>query len=127
MEEFFPTLLLDLLVISITFSIVLMALIQKFKVLSFINKSWQVWFLNLIFSFLIGIPFAMTFYNITLKDSLWVGFFSFVGASGIYQALKNQKIINYTPSSISNKVTLDKKMKLRGHHDLFRKSTCNYK
>ena len=59
MEEFFPTLLLDLLVISITFSIVLMALIQKFKVLSFINKSWQVWFLNLIFSFLIGIPFAM--------------------------------------------------------------------
>ena len=95
MEEFFPTLLLDLLVISITFSIVLMALIQKFKVLSFINKSWQVWFLNLIFSFLIGIPFAMTFYNITLKDSLWVGFFSFVGASGIYQALKNQKIINY--------------------------------
>ena len=109
MEEFFPTLLLDLLVISITFSIVLMALIQKFKVLSFINKSWQVWFLNLIFSFLIGIPFAMTFYNITLKDSLWVGFFSFVGASGIYQALKNQKIINYTPSSISNKVTLDKK------------------
>ena len=113
MEEFFPTLLLDLLVISITFSIVLMALIQKFKVLSFINKSWQVWFLNLIFSFLIGIPFAMTFYNITLKDSLWGGFFSFVGASGIYQALKNQKIINYTPSSISNKVTLDKKNEIK--------------
>ena len=113
MEEFFPTLLLDLLVISITFSIVLMALIQKFKVLTFINKSWQVWLLNLIFAYLIGVPFAMTFYDITLKNSLWVGFFSFVGASGIYEALKNQNIINYKPSSISDKITLDRNNEIK--------------
>ncbi len=108
MEEFFPTKLLDLLVISITFGIILMAFIQKVKSLSFISKSWQVWVLNLIFSFFIGIPFAMTFYNISLEDSLWVGLFSFIGASGIYQALKNQKIINYTPSSISDKISISK-------------------
>lgn len=113
MEEFFPTLLLDLLVISITFSIILMAFIQKIKVLSFINKSWQVWFLNLLFSFLIGIPFAMTFYNITLENSLWIGFFSFVGASGIYEALKNQNIINYRPSSISDKISIDKENEIK--------------
>lgn len=108
MEEFFPTKLLDLLVISITFGIILMAFIQKVKSLSFINKSWQVWLLNFIFSFSIGIPFAMTFYNTSLKDSLWVGLFSFIGAAGIYQTLKNQKIINYTPSSISDKISISK-------------------
>jgi hypothetical protein len=108
MEEFFPTLLLDLLVISITFSIILMALIQKIKSLSLINKSWQVWLLNLIFSFSLGIPFSMTFYDISLPNSIWVGLFSFIGASTIYEALKNQNIITYKPSSISDTITISK-------------------
>ena len=113
MEEFFPTLLIDLLVISVTFSIILMALIQKIKSLPFINKSWQVWILNFIFSFGIGIPFSITFYNITLKDSLWVGMFSFIGASGIYEAFKNQNIINYKPSSVSDNITISKKNEIK--------------
>lgn len=101
MEEYFPTLLLDLLVISATFSVILMALIQKFKTLSFINKSWQLWIIHLIFSFTIGIPFAMIFYNINIYDSIWVGLFSFVGASTIYDTLKNQNIFTYKPSSLN--------------------------
>jgi hypothetical protein len=113
MEEFFPTLLLDLLVISITFSIILMALIQKIKSLSFIKKSWQVWLLNLFFSFSLGIPFSITFYNISLKNSIWVGLFSFIGASSIYEALKNQNIINYTPSSISDTITISKSNEIK--------------
>lgn len=113
MEEIFPPLLLDLLVVSITFSVILMAFIQKLKTLSFFHKSWQIWILNFIFSFLIGIPFAMIFYDITLFHSIWVGFFSFVGASGIYEALKNQNIINYKPSSISDKMTIDKENEIR--------------
>lgn len=106
MEEFLPTLLLDLLVISVTFSAVLMVLIQKLKDLSFITKSWQVWFLNLILSFAIGIPFAMNFYKISFINSLWVGLFSFIGASSIYEMLKKQNMINYKPSSISDTVTI---------------------
>lgn len=113
MEEFFPTLLLDLLVISITFSVILMTLIQKFKNLSFINKSWHIWILNFLFSFLIGIPFSMTFYNIDLKNSIWVGLFSFIGASSIYETLKNQNIINYKPSSISDTVTISKENEIK--------------
>lgn len=113
MEDFFPTLLIDLLVISITFSVILMAFIQKLKGLSFIRKSWQIWILNFIFSFAIGIPFAITFYDTSFINSLWVSFFSFVGASGIYEALKNQNIINYKPSSISDKITIDKKNEIK--------------
>ena len=113
MEEFLPTLLLDLLVISVTFSVILMALIQKLKGFVFITKSWQVWILNLILSFAVGIPFSMTFYNISLIDSIWVGLFSFIGASAIYQGLKSQNMINYKPSSISDTVAIAKKNEIK--------------
>ncbi len=113
MENILPTLLLDLIVISITFSVILMALIQKLKTLSFINKSWHIWFLNLILSFLVGIPFSITFYNLSLKDSIWVGLFSFIGASAIYEGLKNQNLINYKPSSISDTVTISSENEIK--------------
>lgn len=106
MEEFFPTLLLDLLVISITFSVILMAFIQKIKALSFIQKSWQIWILNLISSFVIGIPFAITFYGVNIYDAIWVGLFSFIGASAIYEGLKNQNIITYKPSSLKKEKSI---------------------
>lgn len=108
MEDIFPKLLIDLLTISVTFSFILMILIQKFKSLNFINKSWEVWILNLIFSFSIGIPFGMHFYSLDINDSIWVGLFSFVGAASIYQMLKNQTIINYTPTAIGDTITLSK-------------------
>lgn len=113
MEEFLPTMLLDLLVISIVYSAILMTLIQKFKALPFVKKSWHVWVLNLMFSFGIGIPFALNFYNIDIKNAIWVGFFSFIGASAIYEALKNQTIIRYKPSSISDNITLSKDKEIK--------------
>ena len=106
MEAFFPTHLLDLLTVSMVFSVVLMTLVQKFKSVSFIKKSWHIWLLNLFFSFAIGIPFGMTFYNLNIKDGIWVGVFSFIGASSIYEMLKTQNFINYKPSSISDGVTI---------------------
>jgi len=106
MEEFFPTLLIDLLIVSVVFSTILMMLIQKFKSFSFIKKSWQVWILNLFFSFAIGIPFGIMFYDLNVQEGIWVGLFSFVGASGIYEALKNQNLINYKPTSVTDTVTI---------------------
>lgn len=108
MEELFPTHLLDVLAISVTFSFILMTLIQKFKTLSFVTQSWQVWILNFLCSFLLGIPFAMTFYNTSLCDSIWVGIFSFIGASSIYSALKKQTILTYKPTSITDTLKISK-------------------
>lgn len=113
MGEFFPDLLINLLIISITYSVILMALLQRFKALSFINKSWHIWILNLIFSFLIGIPFAITFYDVSILDSIWVGLFSFIGASAIYEALSNQNIINIKPASLDNEITISKENEIK--------------
>lgn len=113
MEEIFPKLLIDLITISVTFSFILMILIQKIKTLNFINKSWEVWVLNLLFSFAIGIPFGLHFYGLDIKDSIWVGFFSFIGAASIYNVLKTQNIINYTPISIDDKISISTKNEIK--------------
>lgn len=108
MENFFPSLLLELLSISITFSIILMAVIQKLKSFSCIKKSCHVMILNIILAFLIGIPFGITFYNINLVESCWTALFSFVGASSIYEALKKQNVVNYTPTAIDDSFKIKK-------------------
>ena len=113
MEEFLPTRLLDVLIVSVTFSFILMALIQKFKTLKIINKSTIIWVLNTICSFLVGVPFAYSFYNFSWIDSLWVGLFSFIGAPTIYEALKNQQIITYKPKSISDYVEIPKENEIK--------------
>lgn len=91
--------LLNILMISITFSVILMAFIQKIKDLEFIKKGWQIWLANLVFSFAIGIPFAMNFYNLEITLAIWVSVFGFIGAPTLYETLKSQNIINYTPKS----------------------------
>lgn len=115
MEQIFPELLIKLLTISVTFSFILMILIQKFKTLRCINHSWIIWILNLIFSFSVGIPFSLHFYNTSIKDSIWVGFFSFIGAASIYQALKNQTILNYKPTAIE-----DEEIKIKKENEIKR-------
>jgi len=113
MENFLPDLLLELLSISVTFSVILMLLVQKFKDLNFFNKSWKVWLLSLIFSFGIGIPFAITFYDTNIIYALWIGLFSFIGATAIYEGLKKQNFINYTPKSSSDTKTLETKNEIK--------------
>ena len=113
MDYFVPDHLLNLLAISATFSIILMMFIQKVKKLKFINKSWQIWIMNFIFSFLIGIPFSINFYSINLEDGIWVGLFSFIGAASIYQTLKDQNLINYKPDSVSDTITLNKTKEIK--------------
>ena len=101
--------LLDILMISITLSSVVMAAIQKCKSLPFIKKEWHIFFLNLILSFGIGIPFVYSFYEKDLVISIWISLFSFIGAPGIYKFLKSQNIINYTPKSMNDdSVKVDK-------------------
>lgn len=113
MEEYIPTALTKLLLVGFAFSFILMSFIQKFKVLPWVNKEWHIWLLNLIFSFTIGIPFSMFFYDLNIYDSLWVSLFSFIGAPSLYTAFKNQNLINIKPTSLDDSVNIPKENEIK--------------
>lgn len=94
----------NLLNVSIIISSIVMMIIQKFKSFSFIIKDYQIGILNFIFSFLIGIPFSIYFYEFNFIESCWISLFSIIGSTSIYDILKNQNIINYKPKSLDDKV-----------------------
>ena len=108
MEEIFPSDLIDLLSISVALSFVLMVFLQKIKALPFIKQAWQIWLINFLCSFIIGIPFGMRFYNLNPSDSVWIAIFSFIGAPAIFDILKNQTIITYRPKSLSDYIEVPK-------------------
>ena len=114
MDILITDLLIDLFMIATTLSIILMALIQKFKNLKFIKKEWHIWVLNLFFSFAIGVPFVLYFYKLDYLSALWVSLFSFIGAPTIYSMMKKQNMINYKPKSLEEtnqdeeKITISK-------------------
>jgi len=86
-------LLKNLLLISIALSTITCTLIQKTK--GFLPNSKWITFYSLIINLVIGIFFCLTFTSLSLENSLWIGFFSFLGADSIYKALEG-KISSYT-------------------------------
>lgn len=113
MDALVTDLLITLLMIGITLSIIIMALIQQFKNLSFFNKEWHIWILNLFFSFAIGIPFTMYFYELNIFSAIWVGLFSFIGAPSIYTILKKQNLVNYKPKSLNDTIEISKENEIK--------------
>lgn len=106
MDVLVTDLLIETLLISITFSIFEMALVQKIKTLSILKKDWQVILFNFVSSFIIGTLFSMWFFELSFINGLWVSLFGFIGAPAIYEILKKQNIINYTPKSLDNTITI---------------------
>lgn len=112
-NNFVPNLLLELLSISMVFSIILMALVQKLKSFKCITKSCHVMIMNVCLAFMLGIPFCITFYDIKWSHGCWVALFSFIGASAIYTALKKQNLINYNPTSIDDNISISKNNEIK--------------
>lgn len=98
--------IINILLIATTFSFIMMNLIQKIKSLPIVSAKEHIWIINFILSFFIGTLFGLHFYNLSIYDSLWMSLFTFIGAPSIYEALKNQNIINYTPKSLNSTVTI---------------------
>ena len=83
----------ELLVIAIALSTITCALVQKTKVL-FKNSNYII-FYSLFVNLLIGVVFCLTFTDITLPTSLWIGLFGFLGADSIYKSLEG-RMSSYT-------------------------------
>ena len=78
----------ELLVISIVLSTITCSFIQKTKILFKSSKYLNIYsfFINIIFSFL----FCISFTNINIISSIWVGLFSYIGADSIYKTLEGK-------------------------------------
>ncbi len=108
MDVLVTDLLMKILMISVTFSIFEMALVQKIKTISIFKKKWQVVLFNFLSSFVFGTLFSIWFFDLSIYNGLWVSLFGFIGAPSIYEILKKQNIINYKPKSLSSTITISK-------------------
>lgn len=102
MENIISESLIKMLSISIVFSVFEMALIQKIKTIFHLKKTYQVILINFISTFTFGPLFLIWFFNLNIINSLWVSFFSFIGAPALYESLRKQNIINYNPKSLKD-------------------------
>ena len=95
----------DLLIISIALSTITCALIQKTK--GFLKSSKFISLYSFTINMVIGILFCITFTSITLPNSLWIGFFAFLGADSIYKSLEG-KIASYSDIINRKNITISK-------------------
>lgn len=91
MEQILPDKLIEILSVSITYSMLIMAIIESIKKTNILKNSLHIWLLNFCLSFLLAIPFSKTFYNLDWKSGIWLGFFSLMGSSSIYDFIKKKK------------------------------------
>ncbi len=95
----------QLLVISIALSAITCAVVQKTKRCFKTSKFLCLY--SFIINMLIGIIFCYTFTDITLPTSLWIGFFSFIGADTIYKSLEG-KLASHSDLLTKNTITISK-------------------
>lgn len=95
----------QLLVISIALSAITCAVVQKTKCCFKTSKFLCLY--SFIINMLIGIIFCYTFTDITLPTSLWIGFFSFIGADTIYKSLEG-KLASHSDLLTKNTITISK-------------------
>lgn len=96
-------LLKEFLLISIVLSTITCAVIQKTK--GFLPNSKIIIIYSFLINVITGIVFCFTFTNLSFINSLWIGFFSFIGADSIYKTLEGkissyQEILNRKSISI---------------------------
>lgn len=78
----------QILIVSIAASIVSTAIIQKIKE-QLKSKKW-LFFTSLISSITIGITFALSFTELSIINSIWVGLITWIGADAIYKSFEDK-------------------------------------
>lgn len=84
----------QILIVSIAASIVSTATIQKIKE-QLKSKKW-LFFASLISSIAIGITFALSFTELSIINSIWVGLITWIGADAIYKSFEDKIFKKYS-------------------------------
>ena len=99
------SLLQQMIVVAIALSVITCAFIQKTK--KYFPCSSCLVIYNLVVNFIVGILFCITFTSVDFPDSLWVSFFSFIGADTIYKSLEG-KLKDYSSLVNTDYITVKK-------------------
>ena len=86
-------LLEQMLIVAVAMSAISCALVQKTK--KWFKCSSCLCFYSLGLNLVLGVLFCITFTSIAFPESLWIGFFSFIGADTIYKSLEG-KLASYS-------------------------------
>lgn len=81
-------LLKELLIVAIVLSVVTMAFIQKTKGIFKTSKFIELY--SAIVNVVFAIVFCISFTEVSIINSLWVGLFSFLGADTLYKTLEGK-------------------------------------
>ena len=82
------TLLKNVLIVAISSSIISTSLVQLIKEATLSKKFILI--ISFIISMIIGVLFSLTFTDLNIIDSLWVGLISFIGADTIYKTFEDK-------------------------------------
>lgn len=94
----------QILIVSIAASIVSTATIQKIKE-QLKSKKW-LFFTSLISSITIGITFALSFTELSIINSIWVGLITWIGADAIYKSFEDKIFTKF--SNIENVAEIER-------------------
>ncbi len=95
-------LLLQLLSIAMFVQILSLATVQKIKEFGVIKKCWIVRLASMIINFSLGILFSFTFTDGFTWSSLWIGFFSWLGADTLYKSLEDKGLLKRLSETLPN-------------------------
>ena len=99
-------LLKQVLVIAIGSSIISTALVQKIKEGFKFKNSKKIILTSFGVSMIIGTLFSLSFTDLTIINSLWVGLVSFIGADAIYKAFEDKVFKSF--GKLDNTTTLER-------------------
>lgn len=96
----------QILVVAMASSIVSTATIQKVK--GILKNKTLLYVLALVISVAIGTLFALSFSNLEIKNALWVGLITWVGADAIYQAFEDKIFTSFSDMNSNTEVNIDR-------------------
>ncbi len=82
------------LIVAMSAGIIVTTFIQKIKII-FPNKKY-ILPISIIASLAIGILFSLTYSDLNIIDSLWVGLITFIGADTIYKLFEEKIFARYS-------------------------------
>lgn len=94
----------QIIIVSIAASIVSTPTIQKIKE-QLKSKKWLSLIAFLV-SMVIGVAFALSFTELSLNNSIWVGLFTWIGADALYKSFEDKIFKKY--SDIENVIEIER-------------------